>query len=215
MKHLVAALMAVALLGCDGDSAPDVVQSGVGIVAEGCAGTTKEFGSGIAVDRPGHVVTTAHTVAGATAITVVDSFGVEFPATVVSFDKDADLALLDVPGLAAPPLAVDRAEVGDALAVVWSPDNGVRPVSVMITRRLDITIEDIYVEDEVRRSGLELVGDISVGDSGGAVVDGSGNVVGIIYARSRPRPQIAFATDDGELERLLSERPLDATDRCQ
>ena len=160
MKHLVAALMAVALLGCDGDSAPDVVQSGVGIVAEGCAGTTKEFGSGIAVDRPGHVVTTA-------------------------------------------------------LAVVWSPDNGVRPVSVMITRRLDITIEDIYVEDEVRRSGLELVGDISVGDSGGAVVDGSGDVVGIIYARSRPRPQTAFATDDGELERLLSERPLDATDRCQ
>ena len=85
----------------------------------------------------------------------------------------------------------------------------------MITRRLDITIEDIYVEDEVRRSGLELVGDISVGDSGGAVVDGSGDVVGIISARSRPRPQTAFATDDGELERLLSERPLDATDRCQ
>jgi hypothetical protein len=85
----------------------------------------------------------------------------------------------------------------------------------MITRRLNITIEDIYVEDEVRRSGLELAGDISVGDSGGAIVDSSGDVVGIIYARSRMRPQTAFATDDDELRRLFNEQPLDATDRCQ
>lgn len=133
----------------------------------------------------------------------------------VSFDKDADLALLNVPGLTSPPLDLGRAELGDARAIVWSPDNGVRSVSVMITRRLNITIEDIYVEDEVRRSGFELVGDISVGDSGGAIVDSSGDVVGIIYARSRMRPQTAFATDDGELRRLFNEQPLDATDRCQ
>ena len=167
------------------------------------------------IERDGQVVTTAHTVGGATSITVVDVAGNEFPASIIAFDKDADLALLDAPGLAATPLGIGAANIDDASAVVWSPDEGLRRVPVSITKRLSITIEDIYVEEEVRRSGLELAGDISVGDSGGAVVDDTGEVVGIIYAQSRQRPLTAFATDHAELERLLSERPQDATDRCQ
>lgn len=215
MRFVFAAVTVLALLGCQGDATPDVVESGVGIVAEGCAGLATDFGSGMTVETSGQVVTTAHIVAGATSITVIDSLGNEFRATITAFDADADLALLDVPGLATPPLMVGEAQVDDATAVVWSPDEGVRPVPVMVTKLLSITIEDIYVEDEVHRSGLELVGEISVGDSGGAVVDDAGEVVGIIYARSRQRDGTAFATDHNELVRLLSERPLDATDRCQ
>jgi S1-C subfamily serine protease len=205
----------VALLGCQTTTPPNAVDSGVGIVAEGCAGLATDVGSGMTIERDGQVATTAHTVGGATSITVIDSAGNEFPATITAFDKDADLALLDVPGLATPPLSIGEASIDDATAVVWSPDEGVRPVPVRVTKRLSITLEDIYVEDEVRRSGLELAGDISAGDSGGAVVDDAGEVVGIIYAQSRQRPQTAFATDHSELARLLSERPLDATDRCQ
>jgi S1-C subfamily serine protease len=215
VRHFVASAGLVALLGCQTAATPTAVESGVGIVAEGCAGLATDVGSGMTIERRGQVVTTAHTVGGATAITVIDPLGTEFPATITAFDKDADLALLEVPGLATPPLSVGEAGVDDATAVVWSPDEGVRPVPVTITKQLSITIEDIYVEDEVRRSGLELAGDISVGDSGGAVVDGAGEVVGIIYAQSRQRTQTAFATDNRELARLLSERPLDATNRCQ
>jgi len=224
------ALMTAALVGCQADQtdeqvdeqvdgraadAADAIASGVGVVASGCRGTTEEYGSGVSIDRPGHVVTTAHSIAGATSIMVVDSSGTELPATVVAFDKDADLALLDVPGLTAPPLAVSAAGLGEAQAVVWSPDGGVRSVSVEVTKRLAITIEDIYVEDEVQRTGLELSGEISVGDSGGAVVNSAGDVIGIVYARSRSRPQTAFATDDQELTDLLRDRPSDRTDRCQ
>jgi S1-C subfamily serine protease len=205
----------MALLGCQTTTPPNAVESGVGIVAEGCAGLATDVGSGMTVERSGQVVTTAHTVGGATSITVIDPLGNEFPATITAFDKDTDLALLDVPGLATAALSIGEASIADATAVVWSPDEGVRPVPVSVTKQLSITIEDIYVEDEVRRSGLELAGDISVGDSGAAVVDGAGEVVGIIYARSRQRPKTAFATDHSELARLLSERPLDATNRCQ
>jgi S1-C subfamily serine protease len=215
VRHFAASIGLVALLGCQTTTTPDAVQSGVGIVAEGCAGLSTDVGSGMTVQRSGQVVTTAHTVGGATSIIVIDPLGNEFLATITAFDKDADLALLDVPGLATPPLSIGEASVDDVTAVVWSPDEGVRPVPVSITKRLSITIEDIYVEDEVHRSGLELAGDISVGDSGGAVVDDAGEVVGIIYARSRQRPQTAFATDHSELARLLGERPLDATNRCQ
>ena len=215
MKHTFVSVALVGLLGCQTAVTPNAVESGVGIVAEGCAGLAANAGSGMTVERSEQVVTTAHTVAGATSITVVDPLGNEFPATITAFDKDADLALLDVPGLPTSPLDLAEARIDDATAVVWSPDDGVHPVPVRITKQLSITIEDIYVEDEVRRSGLELIGDISIGDSGGAVVDDAGEVVGIIYARSRQRPKTAFATDQSELARLLRERPLDATNRCQ
>ena len=49
---------------------------------------------------------------------------------------------------------------------------------------------------------------------GGAVINSDADVVGIIYARSRTRPGVAFATDSAELARLLRERPMDPIDRC-
>ncbi len=194
-----------------------LTESGVGVVAAGCPGPATDRGSGVVVTAAGSagtVITVAHTVAGASTITVLDSDGAEFAATVAAFDKDADLALLDVPGLDAPALEIGRADLGDATAVVWSRDDGVTAQAGSITKRLSITIEDIYLEDETRRAGFELSADIKSGDSGGAVVDADGRVVGIIYAKSVARPNTAFATSDVELRRLLDDRPLDSTDRC-
>lgn len=215
MKGILRSIGLVALLGCQTNGSPSAAESGVGIVTSGCAGPTTEVGSGITLGRKGQVITAAHAVAGATSITVIDSDDHEFPATITAFDKDVDLALLDVPGLDTSPLDVGETRLGDAVAVVWSPEDGVHTLPVRITKRLKITIEDIYVEDVARRAGIELEGDVSVGDSGGAVVDENGDVVGIIYARSRERPQVAFATDHTETERLLGDRPTDPTDRCQ
>lgn len=199
---------------CGGDEAPAIVESGVGVVAAGCPGPATESGSGVVVGTPGLVVTVAHTVAGATSITVIDNDDEEFDATVVAFDQDADLALLDVSGLDAPALSIGSAALGAATAIVWSPDAGVTEQPAEIAKRLLITIEDIYLEDETQRSGFEFVADIDSGDSGGAVVDTQGDVVGVIYAKSLARPGTAFATNDIEIRRLLDERPLDPTDRC-
>lgn len=192
----------------------DLVAAGVGVVATGCAGPTNELGSGVIVGVPGEVVTTAHTVAGASSVSVIDSAGDEFTATVVAFDKDADLALLQVDGLDAQPLDVGEAQLGDATAVVWSRELGVHGLQVEVTKRLDITIEDIFVEDTVSRTGIELQGEITTGDSGGAIIDRTGDVIGIIYARSRQRPGVAFATDHAELAGLLADRPMAGFDRC-
>ena len=203
------------LVGC-ADAAPStVIESGVGVVVDGCAGLASEVGSGMTVERRGQVVTTAHTVAGATTITVVDHDGLRLPATVSALDADADLALLSVPGLDTIPLAVGEAETGEANAIVWSRETGLRRLPLNITKQLKVTIEDIYVEDIVVRSAMELRGDVNFGDSGGAVINGDGDIVGIIYARSRQRPETAFATDHAELERFLGERPLDDTNRCR
>ena len=195
------------------DHADRLTESGVGVVAEGC-GLAAQTGSGVVLAEHDRVVTVAHAIAGASKITVVDDSGTEFDATIEAFDENSDLAVLRVIGLDATPLAVGTFALGSAHAVIWSRDDGVRSIPIEVTKQLNITIEDIYVEDEVRRTGMELSGEISSGDSGGAVVNSDGDVVGIVYARSRSRPGVAFATDSAELSRLLRERPLDPTDRC-
>ena len=72
-----------------------------------------------------------------------------------------------------------------------------------MSKQILVTIEDIYVEDTVRRGGLEVHGAIGAGDSGGAVLSSTGDVIGIIYARSRTRDEVGFATESSEIETVL------------
>ncbi len=216
----VARCAAVALLSaaCASDNSPaDQVplKSGVGIVAEGC-GSVAQLASGVVIVSPGQVVTVAHAIAGATSISVVDYSGDVHPATVRAFDKDRDLAVLFVPGLDAPALDLAPGVPGAGAVLTWSRGGGVASDDVNVTKRLVVTIEDIYVEETVDRRGLEILGEIRVGDSGGAVLSSTGDVVGIIYAHSRARDGVGFATDSSELDELLrtmSEAPV-TNGRC-
>lgn len=210
--------VALFLASCASDtSSADAVlrKSGVGIVAEGC-GSVAQLASGVVVGGPGQVVTVAHAIAGATSISVVDQAGDVYPATVQAFDKDRDLAVLVVPGLDAPALDLAQGIPGPGAVLTWSRDGGVAYDDVFVTKRLVVTIEDIYVEETVDRRGLEVLSDIRVGDSGGAVLSATGDVIGIIYAQSRTRDGVGFATDSSELDALLrtmSEAPV-TNGRC-
>ena len=211
----VVSLVAVLAAGCSAGSGADAPgegetsRSGVGIVAEGC-GLTASVGSGAVIDQPGGdtvVVTVAHTIKGATKVTVVDADGDEFDARVVAFDKDADLAALQVDGLTAPGLSIATGAdiAGTAGSILtWGPDDGVESVPVDIVKRLIVTIEDIYIDEVVERTAVEIAGPVTGGDSGGPVLDEDGEVIGIIYANSRGREQVGFATDQHELNDLLS-----------
>ena len=61
-------------------------------------------------------------------------------------------------------------------------------------RRLTINTEDIYVEGETARPGWELEAEIEPGDSGGAVIV-DGEVIGVLWARSRKYPGRSYAID--------------------
>lgn len=193
----------------------DVAASTVGVLADGC-GPTASAGSGVVLGAPGQVVTVAHTVAGATNVVVVDAAGERWPADLVSIDVGADLAVLTVDGLTAPALTAGSVQTGPARAHRWSIEDGVDEQPVEVTTRLAITIDDIYGEQSVRRSGIEISGDIEVGDSGGPVVLDDGTVIGIVYARSRTRVSTAFATDATEIARVLAAVSPQAVDagRC-
>jgi S1-C subfamily serine protease len=213
---LVAAATLTACASDDAGSPPsEVSASTVGVLATGC-GPTASAGSGVALGQPGQVVTVAHTVAGSTSITVVDAAGSEWPAQLVAIDPGADLAVLSVVDFTAPPLAMGEVQLGDATAHRWSRDSGVGDQTVEVTKRLAITIDDIYGEQSAQRSGIEIAGDVQVGDSGGPIVTLEGAVIGIVYARSRLRASTGFATDTIEIERVLATASPDAVDtgRC-
>ncbi len=186
----------------DAASVDELLLSGVGVIALGC-GTSAAAGSGVVLGVSGQVVTVAHTVAGATSIRVVDAAGAEYPASVVAFEPDADLAVLHVDALTAPPLDVGPPRLGNGTLVRWSLDGGLSTRPVEITQRLAITIDDIYGSTSVRRSGLEFSGSVVVGDSGGPIVSAEGIVIGIVYARSSSRADTGFATDADEINKLL------------
>ena len=114
--------------------------------------------------------------------------------------------MLDVPTLTAPHLGIGLAQVGPASMITWRRSDGVTQQLVSVTRLLKINIEDIYADEVVQRTGLEVDADVVVGQSGGPVINSNGDVIGIIYATSKDRNGVGFATDHTELSKLIKAR---------
>src|SRR6202035_5139657 len=104
-----------------GESGSSVVK--IHGVASSCGRAVE--GSGF-VYAPGHVLTNAHVVAGVTEGQEVFTTGnVTLPARVVLYDPQLDIAVLDVPGLNAPPLRfAGPAAVGADAIVAGYPLDG-------------------------------------------------------------------------------------------
>lgn len=163
-------------------------------------------GSGF-VMAPERVVTNAHVVAGVSDPSVqVLGQGEEFPATVVVFDADRDLAVLAVPGLAAPPLA-QGTELGrgDPAMVIGFPLGGPVTTSPARVRQvLDARGQDIYGNGGVTREVYSLYAHVRPGNSGGPVLDATGALVGVVFATSLDDPDTGYALTLDEAEPVLS-----------
>ena len=179
-----------------------VVQSTVKVTGEACRRIQE--GSGFAA-MPDVVVTNAHVVAGEEAPRVETFQGRSLPATVVLFDPNRDLALLRVPGLAGQPLPVGEAEEGDIGAVYGHPGGGpLRPAPARISQELIAVGRDIYDRNDTRRSIFVLASALRPGDSGAALVDKAGQVVGVAFAIAPDKPGVSYALTDKELRAVLA-----------
>ena len=165
-------------------------------VVEGLACQKKATGSGFAVEKG--ILTNAHVVAGTEDLHVIDHEGNQYPARIVSFDSQTDLALLDVEGVNVPSLPIAAPEIGlEGIALVGG-DGMIKAIPATIDRLVDINIADIYGEGEYLRKGMQLEADISPGDSGGAIIDSSGGVVGLVFSRSSSRTGVSYAVSSEE-----------------
>lgn len=161
-------------------------------------------GSGF-VAGPGLIVTNAHVVAGESETVVQRSDGSEVRATVVAFDPQRDLAVLSAPDLDRPALGRVDVEVGASGAVFGHPGGGpLRAAPFEVGRTVDATGRDIYDRDRTERKVLILASSLAPGDSGAALIDARGRVVGVAFAIAPDRPGVAYALDIEELEVVLA-----------
>lgn len=134
---------------------------------------------------PGKLMTNAHVVAGVDDPQVVVD-GSPTGATLVYYDPDVDVAVLDVDGLDGPTLRFDLSgERGQQGAVLGFPQDGpfdARAVRIRDEQRL--RSPDIYGLGTVTREVFSLRGLVRPGNSGGPLVSTQGRVLGVVFAAS-------------------------------
>jgi serine protease Do len=136
------------------------------------------LGSGVVVSPDGYIITNNHVVDGATDVKVSFADKEEFPAKVVGTDKYADIAVLKInkTGLTTLPFADStHAEVGDVVLAIGEPFGLGQTVTMGIISakgRAGLGIERF--EDFIQTDAA-----INRGNSGGALVDTRGDLVGI------------------------------------
>jgi S1-C subfamily serine protease len=164
-------------------------------------------GSGF-VYGPQRVLTNAHVVAGVTEPVVrVAGEGPALPAEVVVYDAGRDVAVLAVPGLRAPVLALDDgAERGDEAVVAGFPRGGpYRLDAARVRERITARGPDIYNARQVSREVLSLYTTIAPGNSGGPLLAPDGAVLGVVFAKSLDDPQTGYALTVAEVERVAAQ----------
>ena len=179
-----------------------VRRSSVMVTGEAC--NEIQDGSGW-VAAPGRVVTNAHVVAGERATTVVDEEGTRHPARVVAFDPVRDVAVLAVDDLDAPPLRLETGSKGESGAVYGHPGGG--PLEAAPARIGDEIVAvgtDIYRTGSSRRDVFVLAARLAPGDSGGALVNENGAVMGVAFAIDPGRRSTSYALSDEEIRPVLA-----------
>jgi S1-C subfamily serine protease len=141
------------------------------------------------------VVTNAHVVAGQRDTRVlVRGHPPGLRARALVFDPHNDIAVLRVPGLGAPSLALETdARSGVSAAILGFPENGPYDVRAgRLGQTREVITQDAYGRGPVRRSITSLRGAVRSGNSGGPVVDRGGAVVATVFAATTSGPRGGF-----------------------
>ena len=179
-----------------------VVPSAVKVEGQACRRIQE--GSGFVVG-PGLVVTNAHVVAGESTTVVQRSDGTDVSARVVAFDPNRDLAVLAAPDLDRPALPRADIDEGGVGAVFGHPGGqALRAAPFQVGERVTANGTDIYDRSRTSREILILAAALEPGDSGSALIDPQGRVVGVAFAIAPDRPGVAYALQISELEAVLA-----------
>lgn len=138
-------------------------------------------GSGVILSQDGYIVTNNHVVEGADNITVVLNDKRSFEAQLIGTDPTTDLALLKVDASELPTLPIgnsDDLKIGEWVLAVGNPFNLTSTVTAGIVsakaRSINILNSDMRIESFIQTDAA-----VNPGNSGGALVNTNGELVGI------------------------------------
>lgn len=150
-------------------------------------------GSGVVVSPDGYVVTNNHVIDGATALEITLNNNSSYPARVVGTDPSSDLALLKIEAEEDLPYLVfgdsDRSEVGEWVLAVGNPFNLTSTVTAGI-----ISAKARSISSDSNLSFIQTDAAVNPGNSGGALVNTRGELIGINTAiKSRTGSYVGYS----------------------
>jgi S1-C subfamily serine protease len=155
------------------------------------------------VYAPHHVLTNAHVVAGVQPGPRVSTpDGTSYPAKVVYYDPQVDVAILYVPGLNLSPLRFAGPAVAGADAVVagYPLNHPFTAGAARIGQVQQAEGPDIYQTGTVDRQIYEIRADVRPGNSGGPLLSPAGEVYGVVFAAAVGASQTGFALTSAEVQ---------------
>ncbi len=153
------------------------------------------LGSGVVATADGYVLTNNHVVQAADEIAVALADGRQFEAKLVGADPESDLAVLKIDARDLPAITFGRSDslqVGDVVLAIGNPFDVGQTVTMGIVSALGRTNLGINTFENF----IQTDAAINQGNSGGALVDSNGNLVGIntaIFSRTGGSIGIGFA----------------------
>lgn len=211
---LVLPVTLVTFAGCGSDdsepsarSVEDVaLASAVDLRVTGCL-TEPVRGAGSMIegaDGDPYILTAAHVVAGAEAISVRSADGSHdsVAAVVLAVDPANDVALLGA-HLSLPALSLAELAGGDKGVAIVFRDGLATVQPFTIVNPAVVNILDIYGVNTISRPGYRVAIEIEPGDSGAVLVGPTGQAGGVLYARTRSTDETAFATNTSPVAALV------------
>ena len=169
------------------------------------------LGSGFVIDGEGHIVTNDHVVEGATSISVEFADGATYDAQLVGTDASTDIGVIkvDAPSSELTPLQLadsGAVQVGDEVVAIGSPlglDETVTSGIVSALHRTITSPNNFSINDAIQTDAA-----INHGNSGGPLLDGSGQVIGNnsqIESDSGGNDGIGFAVPSNTVKSVVSQ----------
>ncbi len=163
-------------------------------------------GSGVIISTDGYIVTNNHVVEGADELTVTLNDNREFSARIIGTDKSSDLALIKIDGKNLPTLPIgdsDKLKVGEWVIAVGNPFNLNSTVTAGIVSAKARSLYANGVESFIQTDAA-----INQGNSGGALVNTQGELVGInamLYSQTGSYSGYGFAIPTTIMNKVVSD----------
>lgn len=163
-------------------------------------------GSGVIISSDGYIVTNNHVVDGADELTVTLNDNKEYSARIVGTDKTTDLALIKIDAKNLPAIVIGNSEdlkVGEWVLAVGNPFNLNNTVTAGIVSAKARSLGANGVESFIQTDAA-----INAGNSGGALVNVKGELVGInamLYSQTGSYSGYGFAIPTAIMNKVVSD----------
>ena len=166
------------------------------------------FGSGVIISKDGYIVTNNHVIDKADVISVKLNDGREFKGRIIGTDPSTDLALVKIEGEDLPIIPVgdsDRLKIGEWVLAVGNPFNMASTVTAGI---VSAKARSLGVYNNGVESFIQTDAAINQGNSGGALVNAQGELVGInsvLYSPTGAYSGYGFAIPTSIMTKVIAD----------